>query len=138
MLTVCTISVVVLSFIFILCSCVCVASLMDASEMVDTYGCRLDEVRTFIRDGWTIFDGNQGDMSSMGGLFRLSFDDFVSEHLENLSSNDAVVFVNMPADTPGNCDSPLPPVWGFFDSVLKEVFAFTCSAPPCMFTLLQA
>jgi hypothetical protein len=41
------------------------------------YGCRLDEIRSFIQGGWEEFDNNEGDLSHLGPLFQLSTDHFV-------------------------------------------------------------
>lgn len=38
----------------------CLARLMDVTEMVDTYGARLDECRAFVDSGWAAFDSNEG------------------------------------------------------------------------------
>ena len=40
----------------------CTHSIIDSSEMVDTYGARLDEVRTFIKDGWSACSTNTGGL----------------------------------------------------------------------------
>ena len=71
-------------------------ALMDASEMVDTYGCRLDEIRAFIGGGWSAFDNAEGDLSSHGKLFQLSTVDFEKDIVDTLTAHDAVVLVNMP------------------------------------------
>ncbi len=39
--------------------------LMDASEMVDTYGSLPDEIRAFVCDGWGSADNVDGDISSV-------------------------------------------------------------------------
>lgn len=75
-------------------------ALMDASEMVDTYGCRIDEIRAFITDGWACFENAEGDLSSHGKLFRLSAVDFEQDILATLTAHDAVVFINIPATSP--------------------------------------
>ena len=69
-------------------------ALMDASEMVDTYGCRLDEVRTFVEGGWGIFDNAEGSLAAQGGLFVLSTAHFAEAVLPGLTAQDAVIFVN--------------------------------------------
>lgn len=76
-------------------------ALMDASEMVDTYGCRLDEIRSFISGGWAAFDNAEGDLSSHGKLFQLSVADFEKDILSTLTAHDAVVLVNMPSSYAG-------------------------------------
>ena len=76
-------------------------ALMDASEMVDTYGCRLDEIRAFIAGGWSTFDNAEGDLSSHGKLFQLSVADFEKDVLGSLTPHDAVVLVNMPSTYAG-------------------------------------
>eukprot|EP00039_Didymoeca_costata_P030658 m.30768 g.30768 ORF g.30768 m.30768 type:complete len:579 (-) comp8236_c0_seq4:31-1767(-) len=70
-------------------------ALMDASEMVDTYGCRIDEVRAFVQEGWDCFDNNEGSLSEVGDLFRLSLQDFEKEIIPKLTKNDTVILVNM-------------------------------------------
>ena len=39
----------------------CIRSIIDSSEMVDTYGARLDEVRSFVKEGWTACSTNTGE-----------------------------------------------------------------------------
>ena len=68
---------------------------VDASEMVDTYGSRVDEVRAFVDGGWSACSNNEGDMSSLGVLFRLSWDDFGRDCLGKLTASDMVVLVDM-------------------------------------------
>ena len=70
--------------------------IVDASEMVDTYGSRVDEVRAFVDGGWSACSNNEGDISSMGVLFRLSWDDFVKDCAGKLTSSDMIILVDMP------------------------------------------
>eukprot|EP00040_Diaphanoeca_grandis_P044888 m.14021 g.14021 ORF g.14021 m.14021 type:complete len:609 (-) comp9984_c0_seq1:88-1914(-) len=74
--------------------------IVDASEMVDTYGSRLDEVRGFVQGGWSTCCNNEGDMTSMGVLFHISLDEFSRELMSKLTQHDMVIFVNLPTSTP--------------------------------------
>eukprot|EP00051_Salpingoeca_urceolata_P001511 m.41479 g.41479 ORF g.41479 m.41479 type:complete len:602 (+) comp11463_c0_seq3:16-1821(+) len=67
--------------------------LVDISEMVDTYGCRLDEVRAFVSQGWGAFHNYEGDLSSNGPLFRLGLAEFAADALPSLTEKDCVIEV---------------------------------------------
>eukprot|EP00047_Mylnosiga_fluctuans_P014772 m.41046 g.41046 ORF g.41046 m.41046 type:complete len:580 (+) comp5649_c0_seq1:190-1929(+) len=69
--------------------------LIDASEMVDTYGCRLDEVRAFIAGGWATCANHEGDISARDPLLRLSLQDFQREITASLTSADTVVILSL-------------------------------------------
>lgn len=68
--------------------------LIDSSEMVDTYGCRLDEVRAFISGGWTFCGAAEGDISSRSPLLRISLQDFASRELLALGPQDVVILLS--------------------------------------------
>lgn len=68
--------------------------------MVDTYGCRLDEVRAFVDRGWAGAGNNDGDLSAHGELFNLSWEHFESHHLAELGQADAVIVINTPPTAP--------------------------------------
>eukprot|EP00052_Salpingoeca_macrocollata_P020553 m.173075 g.173075 ORF g.173075 m.173075 type:complete len:639 (+) comp21291_c0_seq7:49-1965(+) len=72
--------------------------LMDQSEMVDTYGCRLDEVQAFVVGGWDVFHNSEGDLSSRGGSFALDATTFESKYLANLTAKDLVIFLRNDSD----------------------------------------
>jgi N-acetylmuramic acid 6-phosphate (MurNAc-6-P) etherase len=77
--------------------------IMDASEMVDTYGCPLDAVRGFVRGGWEGMVNNEGDISKAAAaeaeeeenstrrLLMCSYGDFERNHAESVAENDAIV-----------------------------------------------
>ncbi|XP_065830844.1 glucokinase regulatory protein-like [Oscarella lobularis] len=67
--------------------------LVDGSEMVDTYGAGLDEIRGFVDGGWAVCRNKEGDLSDAGGLFRISIDDFVTDVVPTLSKNDLVIWL---------------------------------------------
>eukprot|EP00730_Choanoeca_flexa_P000104 TRINITY_DN10045_c0_g1_i2.p1 TRINITY_DN10045_c0_g1~~TRINITY_DN10045_c0_g1_i2.p1 ORF type:complete len:595 (+),score=84.81 TRINITY_DN10045_c0_g1_i2:158-1786(+) len=69
--------------------------LIDASEMVDTYGCRDDEVRAFIQGGWDTCATREGDISPKGVYFQLSLDDFAAQIVPGLTTNDCVVVISV-------------------------------------------
>ena len=96
-------------------------SLIDSSEMVDTYGAALDEVRGFVLGGWEACGNHEGlshmhmhththtqrthththtlihclfltgDISDKGRLFRVSTSHFAVDLLPCLTSHDAVI-----------------------------------------------
>ena len=59
------------------------------------YGTRIDEVRGFVTSGWSACDNNEGDISPLGELFRVSWDDFERDVLPKLGSDDTVILVNV-------------------------------------------
>eukprot|EP00049_Salpingoeca_infusionum_P009545 m.161685 g.161685 ORF g.161685 m.161685 type:complete len:589 (-) comp14364_c1_seq9:299-2065(-) len=72
--------------------------LIDASEMVDTYGCRDDEYRAFIDGGWSRCANVEGDMTGKGALFQSSVAHFRSETLATLTERDAVILLGIEED----------------------------------------
>ena len=83
--------------------------LIDASEMVDTYGSRLDEVRAFVVDGWTDCCNSDGDLSEKGTPFRISARDFEEVILPSLKAGVFVIIRKKPANNiwkSENCSRP--------------------------------
>lgn len=72
--------------------------MIDASEMVDTYGARLDEVRGFVAEGWASCENNEGDLSALGPLFCVAWADFARDILKQLTPEDTVILVNLQND----------------------------------------
>jgi N-acetylmuramic acid 6-phosphate (MurNAc-6-P) etherase len=68
--------------------------LVDASEMVDTYGAGLEEVRGFVHGGWGACLNAEGDLSGCGRLFRVSLSQFESDLLPHLTSHDCVLCIH--------------------------------------------
>ena len=68
--------------------------LIDASEMVDTFGSRLDEVRAFMVGGWSECSNNEGDISEKGPYFQISALDFEKTVLPGLTADDSIVLLN--------------------------------------------
>jgi N-acetylmuramic acid 6-phosphate (MurNAc-6-P) etherase len=75
--------------------------LVDASEMVDTYGASLEEVRGFVVGGWEACRNSEGDLTGRGKLFRVSLSHFVSDVLPSLTSRDCVICVHGGDDITG-------------------------------------
>ncbi|EDQ86366.1 uncharacterized protein MONBRDRAFT_28326 [Monosiga brevicollis MX1] len=69
--------------------------LIDASEMVDTYGCRDDEVRAFIQAGWAACGNVEGDISGKGPAFCLNTDEFERDILPTLTERDTVIVLSL-------------------------------------------
>eukprot|EP01147_Barroeca_monosierra_P007280 gene7280-9711_t len=66
----------------------------DASEMVDTYGCREDQVRTFMAGGWATCENIEGDMSHKNAInFQISLHSFIttSSDSDDFESEDGVI-----------------------------------------------
>eukprot|EP00053_Salpingoeca_punica_P018428 m.180612 g.180612 ORF g.180612 m.180612 type:complete len:747 (-) comp17431_c1_seq1:1475-3715(-) len=76
-----------------------VVGLMDQSEMVDTYGARLDEVRAFMIGGWIDADNRDGDLRGLGLPFQISHEDFVTTIVPTLTENDMVIGLDCGDDT---------------------------------------
>ncbi|EGD79396.1 hypothetical protein PTSG_12927 [Salpingoeca rosetta] len=72
--------------------------LLDASEMVDTYGCREDQVQTYVRGGWAVCENNEGDMTSMGPAFHLNLDHFLENVLPTLQERDGIILLSIGDD----------------------------------------
>lgn len=69
-------------------------SLIDASEMVDTYGAELSEVKAFVQNGWSACKATSGDLAHKGQLFHISLEEFTDEVLPGLSCADMVLVVS--------------------------------------------
>jgi N-acetylmuramic acid 6-phosphate (MurNAc-6-P) etherase len=77
-----------------------VMGLIDASEMVDTYGCSDDAVRAFVADGWGSFGNVEGDLSRDGvavplpgqeRLLRISLADFERDVAPTVTARDVII-----------------------------------------------
>lgn len=58
---------------------------IDSSEMVSTYGSSPHEVRGFVAGGWSTCQNVNGDLSSRGQLYQISFTDFERDILPTLT-----------------------------------------------------
>ncbi|CAI8015335.1 Glucokinase regulatory protein [Geodia barretti] len=65
--------------------------LVDASEMVPTYGVGLEEFRGFVAGGWEGCGNTEGDLSGYGKTFRVSLSQFESDVLPSLTDQDCVL-----------------------------------------------
>jgi N-acetylmuramic acid 6-phosphate etherase len=69
-------------------------AIIDASECPPTFNADREHVRAFLVGGFKTLRNVEGDMSSRGPLFHLSWDDFRVEILPSLTSADTVVVVD--------------------------------------------
>ena len=83
--------------------------LLDASEMVDTYGRGVDEVRAYLDDGWDGARANAGDLAmdaelyeKYGAAFEVGFTDFATKwtRAHPLSQDDTVIVLHSAQETP--------------------------------------
>lgn len=60
--------------------------------MFDTYGEDYFTIRGFVEGGWNTLRNSEGNLSSEGRLFHLSSNDFETEIIPCLTSNDLTIF----------------------------------------------
>ncbi|XP_065179250.1 glucokinase regulatory protein-like isoform X1 [Sycon ciliatum] len=98
--------------------------LIDASEMVDTFGTSADEVRGFVEDGWAICANEQGDLSSTGRAFRMSIDHFNEDIAARLSERDTVVLLS----NASTLTKPMQHIWSIVMKSQARLAHVTVSA----------
>jgi len=78
-------------------------SLIDASEMPDTFGSSYSEVRGFVQNGWMSIGNYDGDLTHKGNLFQISWQDFHNNITNTITQNDTIVVLyhnDSPSDLP--------------------------------------
>ncbi|ESP02485.1 hypothetical protein LOTGIDRAFT_237979 [Lottia gigantea] len=70
-----------------------IMGMIDASECRPTYGASLDDVRGFLSNGFKNLRNKDGSLSHVGKHFRISIEEFNSDILPYLKSEDLVVLL---------------------------------------------
>lgn len=68
-------------------------ALIDASECPPTYGASFHDIRGFVDGGFSALLNNDGNLSSLGTQYKISFEDFERDIVPSLASNDLVVLL---------------------------------------------
>lgn len=77
-----------------------IMGMIDASECPPTYGASFSDVRGFLDRGYKSFRNNDGDLSSLGLHFQISFNDMIKDILPHVKPFDVVIYLT----SDGNVD----------------------------------
>ena len=80
------------------CGVASMVGFIDASEMRPTFGAPASETRAFAAQGWHSIGNVEGDLSNMGPLYNIHFDNFREEIIPILEKNDIVVALHCPRE----------------------------------------
>ena len=81
---------------YIGCGVAATVGFIDASEMRPTFGAPASETRAFATNGWSSIGNIEGNLSNNGPLYRIDFDNFNTDVLPLLNTNDVVVALHCP------------------------------------------
>lgn len=90
-----------------------IVGIVDASEMPDTYGVPFDTVRAFVGGGWTNVGMSNREGEGVRGkspLLHLSLEDFETEVLPTISSDDTAILLGCGEQPPVSEPAPGPSV----------------------------
>ncbi|XP_059173571.1 glucokinase regulatory protein-like isoform X3 [Physella acuta] len=68
-------------------------AMIDASECPPTYGASFLDIRGFVTGGFLHLNNNDGDLSHLGWQYKISIQDFESDVIPTLTSQDFVVLL---------------------------------------------
>nr|XP_022317514.1 glucokinase regulatory protein-like [Crassostrea virginica] len=71
-----------------------IMGMIDASECPPTYGASLSDVRGFLDRGYKSFKNNDGDLSSLGLHFQISYNDMIKDIIPQLKPFDLVIYLS--------------------------------------------